>query len=123
MSAESKAWIKAEQRRGLRTALLPAGFGAAQILAALGQMFCAAHLLAAVLLPGLRHAELIALDIAGYAIFALARACWPSARPPIAAAKGGIRRNWLRLRSTAWKRWRVSTRAGFPPPFSPCSAP
>ncbi len=74
MSAESKAWIKAEQRRGLRTALLPAGFGAAQILAALGQIFCAAHLVAAVLLPGLRHGELIALNIAGYAIFALARA-------------------------------------------------
>jgi hypothetical protein len=51
MSAESKAWMAAEQRRGRRAAMLPVGLGAAQILAAIAQVFFAAQLLSAVLLP------------------------------------------------------------------------
>jgi len=74
MSAKSKAWIKAEQRLGTKAAMRPAGLGAAQILAAIAQIYCAAQLLAAVLRPELRQWGQIVLDVAGYAIFALARA-------------------------------------------------
>jgi ATP-binding cassette subfamily C protein CydD len=74
MSAQSKAWIKAEQSLGTKAALRPAGLGAAQILASIAQIYCAAQLLAAVLLPELRHWGPIILDVSGYAIFAFARA-------------------------------------------------
>ncbi len=50
MSAETKAWITAEIKRGRKAAVLPVSLGAAQIAAAIAQVYCAAHLLAAVLL-------------------------------------------------------------------------
>ncbi len=74
MSATSKAWVAAEQKRGMRAAVLPVTLGLVQILAAIAQVFCAAHLLAAVLLPGARHWFEILADIAGYAGFACLRA-------------------------------------------------
>lgn len=81
MSVNSKAWIAAEQRRGTRAAAAPVAFGTLQILAAIAQVYCAARLLALVLLPLVllprmqqRHWTAILLYIAGYAVFALARA-------------------------------------------------
>ena len=76
MSAESKAWIAAEQKRGMRAAAGPVALGVLQVLAAIAQIFFAAHLLAAVLLPHARHWGQIAADILGYAVFALARAAF-----------------------------------------------
>jgi ATP-binding cassette subfamily C protein CydD len=74
MSAESKAWMAAEQRRGRRAAMLPVGLGAAQILAAIAQVFFAAQLLSAVLLPQSRQWTAILGDAIGFAGFALMRA-------------------------------------------------
>jgi ATP-binding cassette subfamily C protein CydD len=67
MSANTKAWVKAEIARGQRAGKLPIGLGAAQILCGIGQAGCAARLLAAVLGAAPRG-----IDLAGYAIgFAL----------------------------------------------------
>ncbi len=74
MSAKTKAWMAAEQKRGRRTAFLPVAFGAAQILAAIFQVFCAARLLTEILLPQSRHWGLILLYALGFAGFALMRA-------------------------------------------------
>jgi hypothetical protein len=49
MSAATKAWIKAETKRGQRAARLPIALGMAQVLAAIAQAACAARLLTAVL--------------------------------------------------------------------------
>jgi ATP-binding cassette subfamily C protein CydD len=74
MSANSKAWIAAEQKAGRRAAMLPAGLGVVQIFAAIGQVFCAAQLLSAVLLPQSRHWTAIFIDAIGFTGFALLRA-------------------------------------------------
>jgi len=67
MSANTKAWVKAEIARGQRAGKLPIGLGAAQILCGIGQAGCAARLLAAVLGAAPRG-----IDLAGYAVgFAL----------------------------------------------------
>jgi ATP-binding cassette subfamily C protein CydD len=67
MSANTKAWVKAEIARGQRAGKLPIGLGAAQILCGIGQAGCAARLLAAVLGTAPRG-----IDLAGYAVgFAL----------------------------------------------------
>jgi hypothetical protein len=141
MRSNTKAWVAGEQKRGMRAAAVPALLGTLQILAAIAQVACAAHLLAAVLLPHLRHAGPVIADSAGYAIFALLRAgfahraalagfeagaascsaCSPAA--PAALPATGIRRNWHRWPSTGSRRWRVSTAAGSPPPFWRSSDP
>ena len=74
MSASSKAWMAAEQKRGMRAAMLPVALGAVQIFAAIAQVFCAAHLLAVILLPAARHWFPIFTDVVGYAGFACIRA-------------------------------------------------
>jgi len=77
MSAQSKAWIAAELKAGRRAAFRPVGFGAAQILAAIAQVFCAAQLLSAVLLPQYRHWTAMlgyAIAFAGFAVVRAAAA-------------------------------------------------
>ncbi len=74
MSAESKAWMAAEQKRGTRASILPVALGTAQILAAIAQVFCAAQLLSAVLLPQSRQWPVICLYTLGFIGFALIRA-------------------------------------------------
>jgi len=66
--------MAAEQKRGMRAATIPVALGAVQTLAAIAQIFCAAHLLAAVLVPQTRHWNSIFPYTAGFAAFALSRA-------------------------------------------------
>jgi ATP-binding cassette subfamily C protein CydD len=73
MSALAKAWIKAETTRGQRAARLPIGLGAAQIICGIGQAFCAAGLLAAVLRAAPRGPAL-AFYVIGFAGLATLRA-------------------------------------------------
>jgi ATP-binding cassette subfamily C protein CydD len=73
MSALTKAWIKAETTRGQRAARLPIGLGAAQIICGIGQAFCAAGLLAAVLRAAPRGPAL-AFYVIGFAGLATLRA-------------------------------------------------
>jgi ATP-binding cassette subfamily C protein CydD len=73
MSAKTKAWMAAEQKRGQRAAALPVAYGIVQILAALAQVFCAAQLLAAILLPQTRHWGDILLLAVGFIAAALVR--------------------------------------------------
>jgi ATP-binding cassette subfamily C protein CydD len=74
MSAATKAWVKAEQKLGGKAARLPVAVGLLQIFAGLAQVFCSSHLLALVLVPRLRLAGLPALYVAGFVVFAAARA-------------------------------------------------
>ncbi|HQU04808.1 MAG TPA: ABC transporter transmembrane domain-containing protein, partial [Acidocella sp.] len=74
MSLETKAWVAAEQKLGRKAARLPVVWGLAQISAGIGQIYCAAHLLALVLLPALRSSTAIFLYVAGFSIFVLLRA-------------------------------------------------
>jgi ATP-binding cassette subfamily C protein CydD len=73
MSARNKAWVKAEIKQGQRAAMLPVVLGSVQIAAALGQAFCAANLLAAVLGIAPRGWG-VAVYALGFAVLALARA-------------------------------------------------
>ncbi len=66
--------MAAEQKRGTAGSMLPVALGTAQILAAIGQIFCAAQLLSAVLLPQSRHWAGIFGGAIGFAGFALLRA-------------------------------------------------
>lgn len=55
MSAATKAWVKAEQKRGAKAARLPVLAGLGQVFAGIGQVYCLGHLLALILVPMLRH--------------------------------------------------------------------
>jgi ATP-binding cassette subfamily C protein CydD len=70
----AKAWVAAEIKRGQKAARPAILFGAVQIMCGVIQVFCAAHLLTAVLLPGRLFASRIAVYAVGFVIFALARA-------------------------------------------------
>jgi ATP-binding cassette subfamily C protein CydD len=72
MSAATKAWIKAEQKRGQRAAKLPIALGAAQVALGIAQAFFAAQLLAALL--RLAHLGNIPVDAAAFLLLALLRA-------------------------------------------------
>lgn len=72
MSAATKAWIKAEQKRGQRAAKLPITLGAAQVALGIAQAFFAAQLLAALL--RLHHFGNIPADAAAFVLLALLRA-------------------------------------------------
>ncbi|OYV33269.1 MAG: thiol reductant ABC exporter subunit CydD [Acidocella sp. 20-61-6] len=73
MSAKTKAWVAAEKKIGRKAALVPVAFGLGQIMAGVGQVFFAANLLAAVLLPGTAVSH-VALDVAGFVVCVLLRA-------------------------------------------------
>ena len=73
MSSRTKAWIKAETKLGRRAATLPILSGAAQSVFGIGQAFCAARLLAAVLHLAARDAGVI-WPAAGFIILAALRA-------------------------------------------------
>jgi ATP-binding cassette subfamily C protein CydD len=96
MSAESKAWVAAERKRGMAASVLPVSLGAAQILAAIVQIFCAAQLLAAVLLPQTRHGAAILLDVLGFAAFALLRAAFAHQAALAGFERGAAARRRLR---------------------------
>jgi ATP-binding cassette subfamily C protein CydD len=96
MSKTTKAWIAAEIRRGRKAALLPVAFGVAQVAAGAAQVFCAAQLLAAVLLPGLRHAPGIWLAAGGFAGFAAVRAAAMHMAETLAFERGAAARRRLR---------------------------
>jgi ATP-binding cassette subfamily C protein CydD len=96
MSAESKAWMAAEQKRGMRAATMPVALGVLQIIAAIAQLFCAAHLLAAVLLPQTRRPASILLDVAGYVGLALARAAFQHRAGLTGFERGAAARRRLR---------------------------
>ncbi len=70
----AKAWVAAEIKLGQKAARLPVAIGAAQIICAIIQAFCAAHLLAAILLPAWRGPGRIVVFAAGFAVFAVIRA-------------------------------------------------
>jgi ATP-binding cassette subfamily C protein CydD len=70
----AKAWVAAEIKLGQKAARLPVAYGAAQIACGIIQAFCAAHLLAAILLPAWRGAGRIAIFAVGFAVFAVIRA-------------------------------------------------
>lgn len=74
MSAATKAWVKAEQKRGARAARLAVLAGLGQVFAGIGQVFCLGRLLAMILLPVLRHGWHPGLYIAGFIGFAALRA-------------------------------------------------
>jgi ATP-binding cassette subfamily C protein CydD len=74
MSKTTKAWVAAEIKAGQKNAAGPVGFGIAQIAAGIAQVFCAARLLAMVLLPQFRHGGGLALYAAGFVLFAILRA-------------------------------------------------
>jgi ATP-binding cassette subfamily C protein CydD len=70
----AKAWVAAEIKLGQKAARLPVMFGAAQIACGIIQAFCAAHLLAAILISADRSAGQVTIFAAGFAIFAVIRA-------------------------------------------------
>ncbi len=96
MSANSKAWMAAEQKRGTRAAVVPVALGAVQTLAAIAQIVCAARLLAAILVPQSRHFPAILLYIGGYAVFALVRAAASHFAALASFASGAAARRRLR---------------------------
>jgi ATP-binding cassette subfamily C protein CydD len=71
---KTKAWVAAEIKRGKRASAIPVALGMVQIAAGIGQVFCMAQLLAAVLLPAARHWPALLGYTAVFAIFAVARA-------------------------------------------------
>ncbi len=73
MTSRTKAWIKAEQKRGRRAATLPILLGAVQTVLGIGQALCAARLLAAVLHLAPRGFS-AALAASGFIVFAALRA-------------------------------------------------
>jgi ATP-binding cassette subfamily C protein CydD len=70
----AKAWVANEIKLGRRQARLPIAFGAAQIMCGIIQAFCAAKLLAVILLPGRRDPFEVIVFAALFAIFAVIRA-------------------------------------------------
>jgi len=70
----AKSWVAAEIKLGQKAARIPVALGAAQIMCGIIQVFCAAHLLAAILLPAWRGGLRITLFAVGFALFALIRA-------------------------------------------------
>ncbi len=95
-----RAWVAGEIRLGQKAARLPVAFGTAQIVCGILQVFCAARLLAAVLLPAGRSAGLIALAAIGFAVFAVLRAAALHRAEILgfalgAAARGRLRRGVL----------------------------
>jgi ATP-binding cassette subfamily C protein CydD len=70
----AKAWVAAEIKRGQQAARLPVMIGAAQIACGIIQVFCAAHLLAAILLPAWRGPGRIMIFAIGFAVIAVVRA-------------------------------------------------
>ncbi len=73
MSAETKAWVRAEQKRGQSAARVPILLGMAQVGLGIGQAWCAAYLLAAVLHLAPRGLMAV-LHAAGFIGFAALRA-------------------------------------------------
>jgi ATP-binding cassette subfamily C protein CydD len=72
MSAATKAWIRAETKRGQRAATIPILLGAAQTMCGIGQAACAAALLAAVL--GAARGPFLVAAAVGFAVLAVLRA-------------------------------------------------
>jgi len=95
MRSESKAWVKAEQKQGQRAARLPILLGAALVLLAIFQAFCAAQLLAAVLHLAPRGMT-IALYATGFAVIAIIRACIQAQAERLGFERGAAARRRLR---------------------------
>jgi ATP-binding cassette subfamily C protein CydD len=98
MKSKTRAWVAAEQKRGQRAAVLPVALGAAQVVAAIAQVFSAAQLLAAVLRPATRHESQILIYAALFTGLALLRAALLYRADVISFAGGVAARR--RLRST-----------------------
>jgi ATP-binding cassette subfamily C protein CydD len=92
----TRIWLNQEIRTGRRDAMPMIGLGLCGTALGIGQIFCAARLLAAVLHP---HDERIALYAAGFAAAALCRAALMAAQERIGATLGIRARR--RLRSDA----------------------
>ncbi len=101
MNANSRAWMAAERRRGIRVALAPVALGCAQILAAIVQIYCIACLLAAVLLPQTRHVAPMLGAVFGFALATLARAGFAHQAALAGFERGASARR--RLRDTVLK--------------------
>jgi ATP-binding cassette subfamily C protein CydD len=95
MSAETKSWIRAEQKRGQRAGRLGLALGGGQIALGIGQAFCAANLLAAVLHAGPRGVAL-GLYAAGYAVCAALRAAAGLQGERVGFERGAAARRRLR---------------------------
>ncbi len=96
MSKTTKAWIAAEIKRGQKASAAPVGFGLAQIAAGIGQVFCAARLLAMVLLPLTRHGGAVLLYAAGFVVLAALRAAALHKAEALAFERGAAARRRLR---------------------------
>jgi ATP-binding cassette subfamily C protein CydD len=88
--------MAAEQKRGSRASTLPVALGVIQILAAIGQVYCAAQLLAAVLLPQTRHWLTILVYTGGFAGAALVRAAASQQAAIVGFERGAAARRRLR---------------------------
>jgi ATP-binding cassette subfamily C protein CydD len=96
MSKTTKAWVAAEIKTGQKASVLPLGFGTAQIAAGIGQVFCAARLLAMVLLPFTRHGGGAVMYAGGFILFALLRAAALHQAETLAFERGAAARRRLR---------------------------
>jgi ATP-binding cassette subfamily C protein CydD len=96
MSKTTKAWVGAEIKRGQKASAVPVGFGIAQVAAGIGQVFCAARLLAMVLLPATRHGGAILVYAAGFAMLAALRAAALHRAETLAFERGAAARRRLR---------------------------
>jgi len=92
----AKAWVAGEIRRGQSQARLPILIGAAQIVCGIFQVFCAAHLLAAVFLPAARSPAAIMIFTAGFALFASLRAAAQYRAEILGFERGAAARHRLR---------------------------
>ena len=101
MNTNSRAWVAAEQRRGMRAALVPVALGIAQLVAAVAQIYFTAGLLAAMLLPQTRHAIPMLGAISGFVVFTLARAGFAHQAALAGFERGATARR--RLRGTVLK--------------------
>src|SRR5271168_3219312 len=95
MRSESKAWVKAEQKQGQRAARLPIALGAALVLLAIFQAFCASQLLAAVLHLAPRGMHIV-LYATGFALLAVIRACIQAQAERLGFERGASARRRLR---------------------------
>jgi ATP-binding cassette subfamily C protein CydD len=96
MSKTTKAWVAAEVKRGQKSSAAPVGFGIAQIAAGIGQVFCAARLLAMVLLPATRHGGTVLLYASGFIALAALRAAALHRAETLAFERGAAARRTLR---------------------------
>jgi ATP-binding cassette subfamily C protein CydD len=96
MSADTAAWLKTELALGRRAAITPVLLGVVQSLGAIGQAFCVAMLLAALLTGSPHHS--IGLYVIGFAAFALLRAGVAMRAEQAGFERGAAARR--RLRST-----------------------